>query len=91
MKGKSRAVQVYQLIGPRDNDELLHHAVAQYQQALELYRNRQWDQAVAAFESAREGFGGDDPPSDTMIEPCRAYATTPPPADWDGSFVRDVK
>lgn len=92
VKGKSRAVLVHELIGERKGASAEQLAgVASYREALELYRARRWDEAIAGFERAREAFGGEDPPSAVMIERCRAFAAEPPAADWDGSSARTTK
>lgn len=92
VKGKARAVLVHELVGTRAAATAAQQqGTLRYREALELYRARRFDDAAAAFDRAREAFGGEDGPSDVMAARCRAYRDTPPPIEWDGSYVRTEK
>ncbi|UJR83366.1 adenylate/guanylate cyclase domain-containing protein [Sandaracinus amylolyticus] len=92
VKGKARAILVHELIGTRASaTEAQRDGAERYREALDLYRARRFEEAAAAFERAREAFGGDDAPSTAMAERCRTYLADPPPDDWNGASVRHSK
>ncbi len=61
-----------------------------YNKALELYKERRWDDALQYFTKALE-VSPEDGPSKLYIERCREYKLSPPPPDWDGVFVMKTK
>ncbi len=62
----------------------------QYNKALSLYKQRQWEKALNEFKIALE-IMPDDGPSKLYIERCLEYMKNPPPQDWDGVFVMKTK
>ena len=56
----------------------------------ELYRERRFEEARQVFEAALELIP-DDGPSEVYRKRCVAFAATPPPAGWDGVYVRTEK
>lgn len=62
----------------------------QYNKALGLYKQRQWEKALNEFKIALE-IMPDDGPSKLYIERCLEYMKNPPPDDWDGVFVMKTK
>jgi adenylate cyclase len=92
VKGKQKPVRVYELVA-RDrsglsNAQLL--ALPEYEKGLAAYRQRRWDDAIAAFKRAlaadvHEG------PSKTYIQRCEFYKENPIPLDWDGVFEMKTK
>ena len=93
VKGKQQAVLIHELIGlTEDAGEELVAAVATYEEALEIYRNREFDAAAELFDAANEAFpGGNDGPSVVMAARARSYVLAPPAEDWDGSFIAQEK
>lgn len=92
VKGKNRAVLIYELVGEdREVTDETRAAVGLYEKALELYRARSFVDAAAKFDEAREAFGGQDGPSETMAARARGYESAPPPDGWDGSHVMKEK
>ena len=84
VKGKTAAVQVYELLGLKDEpskdaDELADMAV----QALALYRGRKWEGAIHGFEQILRLRPGDGP-AELLLARCRIYQENPPGAEWDG-------
>ncbi len=82
--GKTEAVQVYELLAlkgelPADKRE----TVDRYHEALALYRSTRFTEAAAVLE-AQLTRDFDDGPMIALLERCRKYEKTPPPADWDG-------
>ena len=87
VKGKQQPVTIYQPLGPAQQDDA---TLARHQQALNAYRNRQWQRAVRLFSAlAREA------PSDRLyqlyLERTRALAQQPPGPDWNGVFQHSRK
>lgn len=90
VKGRNEAVLVWELLGlAGETDPALIELAEQYERGLQLYRDRAWGAAMAAFEAVIEQ--RDDPPSKIMIARCRAYATAPPGPDWDGVYTMHEK
>ena len=91
VKGKKQPVRVYELMARKG--ELtpdLARLRAAYQEGIELYRQRFWQDARLCFERALAIFPKDGP-SRTYLERCAALQNNPPPPDWDGSFQLDSK
>ncbi len=91
VKGKTRPVEVYELLGPKgvltpEQGALRQH----YHRGLEAYRKREWESAGNFFDEALR-IRPEDGPSLVYRERCLSNAKTPPPADWDGSFALDTK
>lgn len=61
-------------------------AARAYEQALEAYRQRRFDEALERFSAL-----GDDPPSRVLAERCRSFRENPPDAAWDGTHVAREK
>ena len=59
-----------------------------FQEALELYRDRNWKKAGALFFSLEEHEimvpGRNTNPCRVYSERCTVYDKNPPPEDWDG-------
>ena len=91
VKGKAHGVDVYELLGlDGEVDAQLLEAAAVYEEALKLYRDRQWDRAAERFTQALELREGDLAAA-VMIERCCTHAEHPPDDDWDGLTILDKK
>jgi adenylate cyclase len=90
VKGKTRPVAVYELIGEAG---VLHHPLhdlfARYSEGLACYREGRWAAACAAFEDAL-AVDPADGPSRIMIARCREYVERAPDR-WDGVHVMSSK
>jgi adenylate cyclase len=85
VKGRTRGVRVYELLGRADASA--DHALQRdYERALERYWARDFAGAFAILE---EQLG--DPPSQVLAERARVLAANPPPAAWDGVYVARAK
>jgi adenylate cyclase len=84
VKGKSKAVVVYELLGSADART---QTVAAYEGALEDYFARRFDEAIARLEPQ----AGTDPPSGVLLARCRQLRESPPTPEWDGVFVATSK
>lgn len=91
VKGKEKAVLVYELVGLRvEASNALAELVRLSTEALASYRKRDWQGALKIFETILEAFPKDGP-ARHLAARCRAYQTTPPPASWDGSYRMEGK
>jgi len=61
-----------------------------YNQALGLYKQRKWDEAISGFKAAL-AIRPNDGPSKLYLERSEAYKEHPPDDDWDGVFVMKTK
>ncbi|OQY79363.1 MAG: hypothetical protein B6D45_00920 [Ignavibacteriales bacterium UTCHB3] len=92
VKGKTHPVKVYELIA--DANEHLPESrikcVKLYTEAMEKYRNRDFQDAIKGFTEALNIDPGDGP-SKVYIERSKLYLETPPEEDWDGVFKLTTK
>ncbi|MBN1223468.1 MAG: adenylate/guanylate cyclase domain-containing protein, partial [Candidatus Aminicenantes bacterium] len=80
--GKSQPVRVYEILGM--HEDLPHsrlEAIELYHRALNLYRGRQWDEALLLFQKL-----SDDSLSRMYEERTWELKTSPPPEEWTGIF-----
>lgn len=87
VKGKSKPVKVFELIG-RANEplpEATRKLVENYQEGIRLYRQQQWAEAIRKFEQALT-FSHTDEPSKLYINRAKEMMANPPGPDWDGSY-----
>ena len=90
VKGRGEAVAVFEVLLDEGPEFARDEALRAYAKGLEQYRARAFDEAAAQFEAAL-AIMPHDGPSHEMRERCRAYAATPPPADWRGDHVLTSK
>jgi adenylate cyclase len=88
VKGKTRAVGVYELVGVVGDDvaEARRPAIATYEAALQAVFSRQFARGAALCATL-----SDDGPAQVLAARCRAWMLTPPPPDWDGSWTATTK
>ncbi|MCX7984068.1 MAG: CHASE2 domain-containing protein [Bacteroidetes bacterium] len=92
VKGKTEPVKVYELLGitPMEMTEQQQQSLELYHEGLKLYRQRQWDEAIAYMEQAlaldKTCFV-----AQLYIERAQLYKLTPPPPEWNGVFVMTMK
>ncbi len=86
VKGKSKGVPVYELLGEAAAPRVAGSVVAAYEQAFDAYRQRRFGEARGLLEGLPE-----DPPSQVLASRCRQFLATPPPGDWDGIFIAHEK
>ncbi|MDY6933347.1 MAG: adenylate/guanylate cyclase domain-containing protein [Spirochaetota bacterium] len=89
VKGKSEPVFIYELIG--ENGEVPQNIVEStglYEEALTLYTQRKWGEAINMFEQSMNVRCMPDKAVEMLIDRCRLYQGEPPPPDWDGVFTR---
>ncbi|WP_456442790.1 adenylate/guanylate cyclase domain-containing protein, partial [Caldithrix abyssi] len=92
VKGKTKPVQVYELIGSRQTpytDQFME-MLDLFNQGLVAYRLQQWDLAREFFEQCLR-LVPNDGPSQLYLERCQFFALNPPEPDWDGVWDFKVK
>jgi adenylate cyclase len=92
VKGKTMPIKVFELLGRKDDSvpAIKISAVEQYLGGLELYRRKQFAEAIKKFNEAL-AIDPADSPSTLYIERSKVYLDTPPPDDWNGVFVLKTK
>lgn len=89
--GKTEPVRVSELLGLRERLPAdTAQWVAGFEQGLAHYRQREWDQAEAAFSQCLQRDPGDRP-SALLLERIRQFRLQPPADDWDGVWVASGK
>jgi adenylate cyclase len=86
VKGKTRGVAVYELLGARGASGLALAVARTYEQALDAYFARRFDDAIQLLDRQL-----DDPPSRVLCERCARLCESPPPDGWDGVYVASSK
>ena len=85
VKGKSRPVQIFQVLG--EQGYKLTKAEKNFCQGLELYRRQEFAEAVQFFEEGADR----DFPCRFFLTRCRHFLENPPLRDWDGVWVSEEK
>lgn len=90
--GKTEPIKIYQALGSTQEPmpENLRMLKERYEEGFQLYTERRWDEAIAAFRRALEIIP-DDTPSKLLIERCEKYKAAPPADTWQGEFVLTSK
>ena len=92
VKGKNKAVNVYELICKRDDEnESLNQLLQKFEKARLLYLDQKWDQAIKAFEKSAllenmEDISRTFNPSLAYINICNEFKLNPPDKNWDGVY-----
>ena len=94
--GKTEPAQVYELIAVKGQETEQDKTILKaYHEALELYRNQDWDKAKDAFMAADELEdmfpGRKSNPSRVYIPRCDHWKDNPPGDDWDGVWTLTSK
>jgi class 3 adenylate cyclase len=86
VKGKSEPIGVYELLAANGVSDG-HKSYAELSaKAFAFYRERQWDQALAAYDRLLQARPSDGPAA-VMAERCRKYIDAPPGPEWQGAIV----
>ncbi len=88
-KGKTKPVEVYFLLG--EKFQPTPPWLAEYHQAVSLYRERCFDQAIAHLKAVNEQLGGDDYLCKMYLERCHECVGKSLPEAWDGAFALTEK
>ncbi len=90
VKGKIKPVRIYELLGEKKDEAGLKNLTETFARALALYREKKWDEAIAAFQDVLSIQPGDFV-SEVYLERCRNLKEHPPGEPWDGVFVMTKK
>ena len=89
LKGKTQAVEVFIPLSERATPAPAW--LAEFHQAIELYRARSFREAAQRFQEVNRQLGGDDFLCAMYAARCEQFAQNHPPADWDGSHTLTEK
>jgi len=80
--GKAQPVRVYEILGEQSElSTALREELENFHQALNMYRDRRWDEAIGLFQKS-----GETPLARLYIERSQALKNSPPPEGWTGVF-----
>jgi adenylate cyclase len=80
--GKSKPERVYQILEEKSQDSQdMQENVATFHQAIDLYRNMRWDDALNLFRKIK-----DDKLSAVYVSRIEQLKQNPPPGDWAGVY-----
>jgi adenylate cyclase len=87
VKGKNKAVRVYELLGlAGETDAAAIKNARRFEEGLALYRARDFAKAAGIFKELLP-----DAAAELYVERCAHFQAEPPPADWDGSYASKEK
>jgi adenylate cyclase len=89
VKGKKQGVNIYTVLGTnKEIDDLgFSYARKDHNDMLDYYRNKNFTSATVLCERLTKAFKGDMKSYyEMMMDRCREYTKTPPPANWDGVY-----
>lgn len=86
VKGKTEGINVYELIGKRGENLTMNAIITTYEQALQAYRSRHFEEAMNLLKDQLS-----DGPSHTLSTRCALLLHNPPPASWDGIYISTIK
>ena len=84
VKGKSKAVRIYELLGKKEDFGHLEEDCNLFKRAFEQYLRRHFKGAIAMFEAYLQKHPGDKAAL-RHINTCRDFIHTPPPPTWNGA------
>lgn len=90
VKGKKLPVKIYELIGEIDETEKFRPFVERFEAGLMLYKQGDWDGAIAAFQDGMVIKPGDTA-SELFVARCRHLKANPPDQPWDGVLTMTRK
>ncbi len=80
--GKSKPERAYQILEEKSQaSQDMQENVATFHQALDLYRNKRWDDALNLFRKIK-----DDKLSAVYVSRIEQLKQNPPPGDWSGVY-----
>src|SRR5271168_322567 len=85
VKGKSQPVKIYELLGDEASAPEIVEMAAEFRKARVAYTDRNWREALHAFEKFLERWP-DDAPAKVFLARSNEHLADEPPADWDGVY-----
>ena len=84
--GINEVVRIHEILEIKaEASDALFEQIYLFHKAFDLFEERNWKDAEAAFNQVLQAYPNDGP-SKHFIERCRQYMEYPPANDWDGSF-----
>jgi adenylate cyclase len=91
VKGKTRPVRIYQLVGENSDVSGKHkEAITFFHKGLQLYKRQKWDAAIEAFQIVTT-MEKNIRAAELYIERSSNLKSNPPLPDWDGVFTMKTK
>ncbi len=91
VKGKQTPILIYSVLGYITGaDPQILKIISFSHDAFEHYRHGRFNEAIDVYEKILN-IRPDDFLADLFIKRCRMYLNEPPPAGWEGAFVRTTK
>ena len=87
VKGRQQPTRIFELLAERPEGDALAENILRFEQALAMYRDQEFEQALAEFTA----LGDTDQPTRMYISRCQSLIETPPPKNWDGVYVMTGK
>jgi len=86
VKGKKKPVAIFEVIGEIEKiDANIQKKILIFQQAIDYYFNKDWQNAILKFKEVLR-LDDADKPTEKYIYRCENFVKNPPAADWDGVF-----
>jgi adenylate cyclase len=88
VKGKTEAVAIYEVMDHHTTETYpdMMDALQCFREGLDWYRSRKWDNACKEFNAVLS-FNPHDVPATIYVDRCQKLKETPPPGDWDGTWI----
>jgi adenylate cyclase len=90
VKGKRLPVRIFEIVGLGEERAAWATVLERFATGIAAYRQRRWEDAIAAFRSVLE-VQADDGPARLYLERCREMLVSPPDVQWDGVTAIDMK
>jgi len=90
VKGKTRPVRIYQLMGRKDASLSQAETIRFFHQGLQFYKEQKWDKALEAFKTVSAMDKGVYA-AQIYMERIAGLKSSPPPPDWDGVCIMKEK
>ena len=89
--GKTEPIKVFELLAPKGQlPQDVLNLLQQYNEAIDLYHNRKFAEALAKFTTILQSFP-EDGPSQLYRQRCEVLRDFPPKPDWNGVFEMGSK
>lgn len=90
VKGKRKPVRIYELRRMGQPEGVEKEAIQAFEQAVDAYAERKWDEAETLFNAVLKAWPG-DAPSQRYLEEIAVFRETPPGPRWDGVYTATTK